>query len=124
MQQIYFNNISTQFNKVGDDFIASQVGTFRNDSDLAKMIGIPELKEETSRNFSAGFVFNPFPALTITTDFYYILIDDRVILSGRISEGNEAIPQSVRDSVGHTAGSVLHECRGHYDQGSGRGRKL
>lgn len=107
MQQIYFNNISTQFNKVGDEFIASQVGTFRNDSDLAKMIGIPELKEETSRNFSAGFVFNPFPALTITTDFYYILIDDRVILSGRISEGNEAIPQSVRDSVGIQQGQFF-----------------
>ena len=109
MQQIYFNNISTQFNRdeATGDFVASQVGTFRNDSDLAKMIGIPELEEETSTNFSAGFVFNPLPALTITTDFYYILIDDRVILSGRISEGNEAIPQSVRDSVGAQQGQFF-----------------
>ena len=109
MQQIYFNNVSTQFNlnEQTGEFDAFEVGTFRNDSDLARMIGVPELKEETSQNFSAGFVFNPFSALTITTDFYYILIDDRVILSGRISEGNEAIPQSVRDSVGAQQGQFF-----------------
>ena len=109
MQQIYFNNVSTQFNLNPDtgEFDAFEVGTFRNDSDLARMIGIPELKEETSRNFSAGFVFTPLPALTITTDFYYILIDDRIILSGRISEGNEAIPQSVRDSIGIQQGQFF-----------------
>ncbi len=109
MQQIYFNNVSTQFNQNPDtgEFEAFEVGTFRNDSDLAKMIGIPELKEETSMNFSAGFVFNPVPALTITTDFYYVLIDDRIILSGRISEGNGAIPQSVRDSVGAQQGQFF-----------------
>ena len=83
MQQIYFNSISTQFNENPDtgELEASQVRTFRNDSQVAKDIGIPELKEETSRNFSAGFVFSPTPALTITTDFYYILIDDRIVLA-------------------------------------------
>ncbi len=109
MQQIYFNNVSTQFNFNEDTqtFEPSQVGTFRNDSDLAKMIGIPELKEETSKNFSAGFVFSPVPAFTLTTDFYYILIDDRIILSGRISESNQAIPQSVRDKVGAQQGQFF-----------------
>ena len=93
MQQIYFNNVSTQFNLNSDtgEFDAFEVGTFRNDSDVAEALGVPELKEETSRNFSAGFVFNPFPALTITTDFYYILIDDRVILSGRIGDDRVAV---------------------------------
>lgn len=91
MQQIYFNNTSTQLN----EGVLRTVGTYRNDSDLAKAIGVPELKEETSRNFSAGFVFNPIPALTLTTDFYYITIDDRVILSGRI-EDTEGVPELVR----------------------------
>ena len=94
MQQIYFNNTSTQLNQG----VLRTVGTYRNDSDLAKVIGIPELKEETSRNFSAGFVFNPIPALTLTTDFYYITIDDRVILSGRI-EDEEGIPDVVREAL-------------------------
>ncbi len=94
MQQIYFNNNSTQFNQG----VLRTVGTYRNDSDLAKAVGVPELKEETSRNFSAGFVFNPVPALTLTTDFYYITIDDRVILSGRI-EDEEGIPDVIRQAL-------------------------
>ena len=94
MQQIYFNNTSTQLN----NGVLRTVGTYRNDSDLAKAIGVPELKEETSRNFSAGFVFNPLPSLTITTDFYHITIDDRVILSGRI-EDEEGIPGVIREAL-------------------------
>ena len=94
MQQIYFNNTSTQLN----NGVLRTVGTYRNDSDLAKAIGVPELKEETSRNFSAGFVFNPLPFLTITTDFYHITIDDRVILSGRI-EDEEGIPGVIREAL-------------------------
>ena len=98
MQQIYFNNISTQFNANDEgDFVPSQVRTFRNDSQVAKDIGIPELKEETSRNFSAGFVFSPTPALTITTDFYYILIDDRIVLPNRIKSSDADLSQTVKD---------------------------
>ncbi|MYF47566.1 MAG: TonB-dependent receptor, partial [Candidatus Dadabacteria bacterium] len=101
MQQIYFNNISTQFNANDQGvLVPSQTGTFRNDGDVAEALGVPELKEETSRNFSAGFVLNPFPALTITTDFYYILIDDRVILSGRIGDDDVAVvSQSIKDRL-------------------------
>ncbi len=102
MQQIYFNNVSTQFNRNPDtgEFDAFEVGTFRNDSDVAEALGLPELKEETSRNFSAGFVFNPIPALTITTDFYYILIDDRVILSGRIGDDRVAVvSESIKERL-------------------------
>lgn len=107
MQQIYFNNVSTQFNRneATGEFDAFEVGTFRNDSDLAKTIGIPELEEETSRNFSAGFVFNPLPALTITTDFYHITIDDRIILSGRINKDNA--PASVLESIGAQQGQFF-----------------
>ena len=98
MQQIYFNSISTQFNANDEGvFVPSQVRTFRNDSQVAKDIGIPELEEETSRNFSAGFVFSPTPALTITTDFYYILIDDRIVLPDRISASDPDLSQTVKD---------------------------
>ncbi|WP_462137787.1 TonB-dependent receptor plug domain-containing protein [Candidatus Mycalebacterium sp.] len=83
MQQLYFNSISTQFDSDG---IASEVGTFRNDSELAKRIGIPELKEEQSRNFSGGFIINPLPGLSFEADFYWIQVDDRIIISGRIDE--------------------------------------
>ncbi len=44
MQQLYFNNVSTQFR----DGQAFEVGTFRNDGPLAKAVGIPDLDAETS----------------------------------------------------------------------------
>lgn len=50
MQQLYFNNISTQF-VVGPNgnLVAEEVGTFRNDSTLAQSLGIPKLTEEKSQ---------------------------------------------------------------------------
>lgn len=91
MQQLFFNNISTQFvddpNNVGGPQIAVQVGTFRNDSELAGDIGIPQLKEEESLSFSAGIVLNPLDNLTITLDYYNIDIEDRIVVSNRLGFG-------------------------------------
>ena len=95
MHQLYFNNISTQFNAG----MAEEVGTFRNDSPLAKQVGIPELKQETATNLSAGFVYTPTPRFTLTTDFYRIEVKDRIILSGRL-----AISEEIANRVGLTAG--------------------
>lgn len=93
MQQLYFNNIGTQFvanpaNPSGPQ-IAVQVGTFRNDSQLAKAIGIPQLKEEESNNYSAGIVLTPVDRLTVTLDYYAIDIDDRIVISNRLSAAND-----------------------------------
>ncbi len=89
MQQLYFNNVSTQFRVDGatGNLEPFQVGTFRNDSTLAQAIGIPELKEEESTNFSIGFVVDPTDALSITVDFYAIDIDDRIVISNTLEEG-------------------------------------
>jgi iron complex outermembrane receptor protein len=86
MQQQYFNNISTQFVSDGmGGLTAQERGTFRNDSAVAKAIGIPTLKEEESLNLSVGFVLEPIDALTITVDAYQIDIDDRIVLSGGLT---------------------------------------
>ena len=84
MQQQYFNNISTQF--AGGK--AYQVGTFRNDSQLAKDIGIPQLQEEQSKNYSIGMTFTPSNGLTLTVDYYKIVIDDRIVISDNIKPGS------------------------------------
>ena len=91
MQQLYTDNISTQFqtdptNPDGDQ-IAVQVGTFRNDSNLAKAIGIPELKEEEATNFSLGTVINITDDINLTVDWYSIDIDDRIVLSNSLGQG-------------------------------------
>ncbi len=94
LQQLYFNNISTQFKVDADDIdqdgntdelIALEVGTFRNDSDAAGALGIPELKEETAFNVSGGFVLKPLEKLWFTVDGFLIQIDDRIVLSGSFS---------------------------------------
>ena len=99
MQQLYFNNISTQFRNVGGQQEPFEVGTFRNDSDLAKAIGIPELDAETSVTGSVGFVYQPVREFTLTTDFYHIDINDRIIISNQIAADTKGIPQSVAQAI-------------------------
>ena len=99
MQQLYFNNVSTQFNTVNGQTIAQEIGTFRNDSAIAKAVGIPELTEETALNVTAGFILQPLDRLTLTTDFYRATISDRIIVSGRLASGNEEIPSKIRESL-------------------------
>ena len=94
LQQLYFNNISTQFKVDADDIdqdgntdelIALEVGTFRNDSEAARALGIPELKEETAFNVSGGFVLKPLEKMWLSIDGFLIQIDDRIALSGSFS---------------------------------------
>ena len=96
MQQLFFNNVSTQFvvdvedvDGDGDttELIAQEVGTFRNDSTLAQAIGIPALKEEESTNYSVGIVAELTDQFSATIDFYSIEIDDRIVISNRLSTG-------------------------------------
>ena len=99
MQQLYFNNISTQFRDVEGQQIAFEVGTFRNDSSLAKAIGIPALDAETSVTGSVGFVYQPLPEFTLTTDFYHIDVSDRIIISNQINADTPGIPASVQRAI-------------------------
>ncbi len=87
LQQLYFNNISTQFklDEASGELIPLEVGTFRNDSDAARALGIPELKEETAFNVSGGVVLKPVEKLWFTVDGFLIQIDDRIVLSGTFS---------------------------------------
>ena len=100
MQQLYFNNVSTQFvtDEATGQVVGLDVGTFRNDSAIASAIGIPELKEETSVTGSVGFVYQPVADFTLTTDFYHISISDQIIISGQV-QPNEDFPISVRTAL-------------------------
>lgn len=82
LQQIYFNATATQF--VGGT--AFEVGTFSNDSEAARLLGIPQLKQEESTSYSAGFTAKiPKANLTFTVDGYYIKIKNRVVLTDQFS---------------------------------------
>jgi len=84
MQQKFFNSTSTQFIEVDGATVAQERGTFRNDSDVVRALNIPELKKETSVNYSLGFAGSPMKNLTLTADYYRIHIADRIAISGSI----------------------------------------
>ncbi len=81
LHQLNFNSTSTIFDQDGNPV---EVGTFANDSRAAKLLGIPELKEETSTSISAGITAAiPSANLSITLDGYIVNIDDRVVYTGQ-----------------------------------------
>jgi iron complex outermembrane receptor protein len=85
LHQRYFNSTSTVF--IDGAFVES--GTFANDSRVAQLLGIPELKEETSDSYSLGFTSN-LGKFKITIDGYLVNINDRVIYTGQFAGSNAA----------------------------------
>lgn len=78
LHQVYYNKVSSDFN---DNNELVEVGTFSNDSRPAELLGIPELEEETSTNYSLGFTLRPVKNVRVTADFYQINVEDRIILT-------------------------------------------
>ena len=62
-------------------------GLANNYSREAAVLGIPKLRPEKSINFTAGFGFNPVPNLSLTFDYYYIDITDRILFSALVKTG-------------------------------------
>lgn len=111
MQQLYFNNVGTQFVTNPADpsgpQIAVQRGTFRNDSSLASAIGIPALKEEESQNYSFGLVLEPLDDMTITVDYYSIDIEDRIVISKGLGKGLSDDLDDALDAAGASQGQFF-----------------
>jgi iron complex outermembrane receptor protein len=61
------------------------VGTFRNDSEIAKALGIPSLGAESSTNLSLGVTSKIANSVSVTVDAYQIDIKNRVVLTGNIA---------------------------------------
>ena len=85
LHQIYFNEVRTDFDDQGQ---LVNIGTFSNDSEVARILGIPQLEEERSRSYSAGITASPIENLDLTIDGYQIYVDDRVVLTGEFTPDN------------------------------------
>jgi len=97
LHQIYFNSTSTLF----VDGIPNEVGTFSNNSRIARILGIPELKEETSESISLGLTGRiPNANLSITVDAYQVDIDDRVVLTGTFDPSDGQTPAQEMELAG------------------------
>jgi iron complex outermembrane receptor protein len=90
LHQILFSRTSTIFVTENGVTTAQEVGVFNNNSRPARLLGIPQLKEETSQNFSLGFTAKfPDAGLRLTVDAYQVNIDDRVVLTGQFRPGDD-----------------------------------
>ena len=88
LHQVHFQSVSSQF--INGEL--QSVGTFNNESAVVvEAFKINKLKPELSKHLSAGFSSKIRKNLTLTFDYYFINIKDRIVLSSIISEGYESI---------------------------------
>ena len=107
LHQIHFSRTSTIFSLINGVSIPQEVGIFANTSRAANLLGIPDLKEETSTNISIGFTAKvPSANLRLTVDAYQVNIDDRIILTGQFGPENEEL-QRLFDQAGATAAAFF-----------------
>jgi iron complex outermembrane recepter protein len=59
--------------------------TFPVTNPIAQALGASELTPEQSTNYSFGLALNPVKNLSVTADYYQILIDDRIVFSGNFT---------------------------------------
>lgn len=93
LHQRFFSSVSTQFITVAGVNQQREVTTIRNDSDIARRLGVPSLKPEQSLSYSAGVTVNAGRTFNLTVDAYQIDIDDRIVISGRFSNTIPALAQ-------------------------------
>ncbi|TZF94135.1 TonB-dependent receptor [Chryseobacterium panacisoli] len=93
IHQIYYNVTSTLF--TNNQLL--EVGTFSNDSQLAGLLDMPKLKQETSKSASVGFTYRiPSVGLSFTADGYFTRIDNRIILTDQFLRAN--VPQKAQEA--------------------------
>ncbi len=76
-------------------------GIVNNRSSQAKLLGVPSLKAETSKNITLGLGFNPTKQLSISLDYYNIAVNDRIVLGSEISgtkDGNTPLDKVLKDN--------------------------
>lgn len=101
LHQSHFSRTSTIFELVNGVSVPQERGTFSNTSRAAKLLGIPELKQETSNNVSAGITAKiPQANVKFTLDGYLIDIDDRIVLTGAFSPGDDEELQGIFEQAG------------------------
>jgi iron complex outermembrane receptor protein len=81
LMQEYFSSTATNF--VGG--VPFDIKTFPANSAEAEALGASPLKAEKSHNYGIGFATEPVTGLSFTADYYYVGIDDRIVLSNNFT---------------------------------------
>jgi iron complex outermembrane receptor protein len=92
LAQAWFTNVSNQFIlDASGTLILNRVLTSNNQSRITKAFGVPDLREESSRNYSVGFTAQPADNWAFTADAYRITIDDRIVISTQFRAGTSPV---------------------------------
>ncbi|WP_339685794.1 TonB-dependent receptor [uncultured Pseudoalteromonas sp.] len=75
---------------LGSDGTLSQSFTATTGSAFPSALGVNSLELETSKNLSAGFVYDVTSELSLTVDFYHVEIKDRITLGSLLSADDVA----------------------------------
>lgn len=89
LQQVYFNNINTQFN--GSE--AVEVGTFNNFSRASEALGIEKLTPEISLHINAGGTVKVNENLNFNLEVFSTEVSERIMLSGILGGQYDTILQ-------------------------------
>jgi iron complex outermembrane receptor protein len=89
MQQRFYAKTNTLFVTINGVLTPVESGTFTNDSEPARILGIPDLKQETSQNYTLGLTTRLSKGLDLTVDAYQIDIKDRIVLTNNFTGGND-----------------------------------
>ena len=82
LAQEFLSTTATNFLNLTGTLLPYEVKLLPVTSPVAVALGAEPLKPEKSVNYSLGLALAPLQNLTITTDYYYITIKDRIVLSG------------------------------------------
>ena len=83
--QEFFSSTATNFLNIGGTLTAVEVRTLPVTSGPAKALGAKPLKAERSENASVGLALQPLSNLSLTSDYYHIIIRNRIVFSGNFT---------------------------------------
>lgn len=103
LAQLSFTTVTTNATAAGlTQQLLTPVG-----SAFPAFFGVDNLDIETSNNYSAGFVWEPFDNVTVTLDAFLIKIDDRIVLGSAISAGAlDAVPAAQQFLIDNGIGAA------------------
>jgi iron complex outermembrane receptor protein len=87
LSQSFYASIATNFapDPVTGAPTPFEVGIFPVNAPASRALGAEDLVEETSVNVSGGLALTPVDNLNLTFDYFYIRVDDRIILTSELS---------------------------------------
>ncbi len=75
-------------------------GIFSPSAEVSKAFGAKELKPESSKHFALGAVYKPFENTSLTVDYFFNEVSDKIMLSNAFGTSASAAQQAVLDAAG------------------------